>query len=387
MRGHVATLLVIACCLGWNNDVAAQDAGAPPPTTVAPSQPPPVVEKPADAPAVAPEVIVPPPEAEPDPKGDGAVTPDPIAPEPVAVEPVVPEPQTQADVSPQAVATGQLQLTSSTATAPNAAERDDSDEPSVFFRDLLFGPVGKTLGNTMYRGAFYEFGATYESAPWLGDGAVLSGVVFRENHGPIFNTFLAIAAAAGAAASRQTHVYSHSDSNYHYYRGMSAQERAAEDARIAGMIDNAADIASERPLSMTARLYSENLGSSMTGGQLSVGYPIWINAWSGGIIIEPAVSFAYAALHRDSNLTGVRGDTLGWFGGELDLRIPILPFVGIVSHVLYGLTGDKLKSISVGGEATLGNRFVLRGSLQQTSINNQSIFGTSGLRIELAVRL
>lgn len=256
-------------------------------------------------------------------------------------------------------------------------------------RDLFFGPVGATLGNAIYRGTFYELGYVYEASPWLGAGAVLSGVVFHENRGAIFNSFLAVAGGAAAAASRQTHVYAGSDENYDYYRGMTASEQANEDARVEGMMDNAASVASDRPLSMTARLYHESLGSSMNGGQLNFSWAIWIDAWSRGIVIEPGLGFAYAELHRDSGATvaGGKDGTYGWFGPELDLRIPILPFVGIVSHGTVGLSGDKALLLSVGLEGTLGNRFVARASLQHGSIKVQERVSGTGLQLELAVRL
>lgn len=257
-------------------------------------------------------------------------------------------------------------------------------------RDLFFGPVGATLGNAVYRGTFYELGYSYAATPWLGDGAVLSGLVFHENRGAILNSFLAVVGGMSAAASRREAVYTGSDDTYDYYRGLTAEERANDDARIAGMMDNAASVASDRPLSMTAHLWHEDLGSSMNGGQIDFTWAFWIDAWSRGIVIEPGLGFAYAELHRDSgtNVVGGKDGTYGWFGAELDLRIPILPFVGIVSHGTLGFSGDRQLALSVGLEGTLGNRFVLRGLVQTGSIkvDKERISGT-GLQLELGVRL
>jgi len=273
--------------------------------------------------------------------------------------------------------------------------------PSEFMRDVFFGPVGATLGNAVYRGTFYEFAYSYQSTPWLGDGAALSGLVFHENRGAIFNSFLAVLGAASAAASRRDSVYAGSDENYDYYRGFTAEEQANEDARVERSMDNAASIATDRPLSMTAHLWHEDLGSSMNGGQVDLSWAFWIDAWSRGIVIEPGLGFAYAELHRDSgaDVRGGNGGTYGWFGAELDLRIPILPFVGVVSHGTWGWSGDQHLALSVGVEGTLGNRFVVRGLLQTGSIKlaafmqqdgtmvaAERVSGT-GLQIEAGVRL
>lgn len=352
----------------------AQEGGAP-------------TEPPADLPATP--VVDPKDVAPVTPEPPAAVTePTPVTTQELAAEPTTvttpPTPATTPDVSAQAAANTTLSTLGATPSSPETAASEEASSP--FLSDLLYGPVGAMVGNEAYRATFYELGFSYESAPWVGDGAVLSGVVFHENRGAIFNSFLAIAGAAATAASRQTHVYSHSDSNYDYYRGMNASEQAAENARIDSAMQSAADVASDRPLSMTAHLYSEDLGSSVNGGAMNIGIPWWIDAWSGGVVIEPAVSFAYAARHPDTEFN-LRKGTLGWFGTELTVRIPILRFVGVVLHNVHGFTGDKPRILDVGVEGTIGNRFVLRGSWNQSSIAGRSAFSQGGLRFELAVRL
>lgn len=284
------------------------------------------------------------------------------------------------NLAPRAVA-------SQAASTEGDAGRVEPTGGERFLRGLLYGPVGRTIGNAAYRGTFYELDYTYESTPWLGDGTALAGIAYHENRGAIVNSFVAIAMSAAAASSRQTSVYVGSDDYYDYYRGMTTEEQAREDQRVQEMMDSAAELATDRPLSMRVRLYHEDLGSDMTGGQINVAYPIWIDAWGGGIVIEPGIGGAYAERHHGSgNVAEPLGGTYGWFGAEVDLRVPVLEFVGLFAHGLVGFTGDKPRQVSLGGEASLGNRFMLRGSLQLSSVADQSVLSHTGARFELGVR-
>lgn len=270
---------------------------------------------------------------------------------------------------------------SSPAREPREEERADA------LQTLLMGHGGRLLGNEAYRGTFFEVGATFEPV-FAGDGAgLVSGLYYREVHGPIMSSLLAVAFAAAASASRRTHVYERDTYyygvRYEVYRRMTPEEQAAEDARIARLHDTAADVASDRWFSLDMRLYHEWLGSAMRGFSMSFGIPIWLDTWSGGIVIQPGIHTGILSRGPGDAAAQTYVNEGSWFAGEVWLRIPIFRWIGLVAGGAYDFARSSIRFLEGGLEASVFNRFALRTIAAAHEHRSRN---WASLRFEIGVR-
>jgi hypothetical protein len=279
---------------------------------------------------------------------------------------------------------------------PTVAAADDG-EPGL--GHVLLNGRTHWLGNEAYRWAFFEFGYTFD-VPFGGAGFV-SGLRYRENRGPVVNALVAAVSwvLSLLPVSNRTTVASgvgYTNGVVYQYEVTRAATADEMESRLAGQaaLRGFAPF-HQRWLSMDLRVFDWRLGSSRQGVDVSTTVPIWIDAWGGGVVLEPGLNFGGLGTVRRGGVGPPDfEDMRAYFALSFALRIPIIRAVGTYAAGAFQFAEPYVRFVDAGVEANVFNRFSVRTYYRLEALPREgetpmalpeSIW--SSIRFDLGVRL